>query len=119
MLIIDYQNIVKSNIFVFNILIFRNIAKRQCFFCSYIMVKISPAQIRTGVKGSKGLYAWPLHSAELIFLYRASGRIFVYYTIFRMLRTLCYKCEHFINWIIHPMKDILCSVLLSTNIMSV
>ena len=22
----------------------------------------SPAQIRTGVKGSKGLYAWPLHS---------------------------------------------------------
>ena len=24
----------------------------------------SPAQIRTGVKGSKGLYAWPLQSAE-------------------------------------------------------
>jgi hypothetical protein len=24
----------------------------------------SPAQIRTGVKGSKGPYAWPLHSAE-------------------------------------------------------
>gem|GEM_PF-3897321 len=23
----------------------------------------SPAQIRTGVKGSKGLYAWPLHLA--------------------------------------------------------
>jgi hypothetical protein len=27
----------------------------------------SPAQIRTGVKGSKGLYAWPLHSTNLIF----------------------------------------------------
>jgi hypothetical protein len=34
--------------------------------------KHSPAQIRTGVKGSKGLYAWPLHSAEYFF-YRASG----------------------------------------------
>ena len=29
--------------------------------------QISPAQIRTGVKGSKGLYAWPLHSANLKF----------------------------------------------------
>ena len=40
----------------------------------------SPAQIRTGVKGSKGPYAWPLHSAEkeILFLYRASGRIFKY-----------------------------------------
>ena len=28
---------------------------------------ISPAQIRTGVKGSKGLYAWPLHSANYKF----------------------------------------------------
>jgi hypothetical protein len=26
-------------------------------------IEYSPAQIRTGVKGSKGLYAWPLHSA--------------------------------------------------------
>ena len=24
----------------------------------------SPAQIRTGVEGSKGPHAWPLHSAE-------------------------------------------------------
>jgi hypothetical protein len=40
----------------------------------------SPAQIRTGVKGSKGPYAWPLHSAEkeIFFLYRASGRNFNY-----------------------------------------
>src|SRR5918911_2355319 len=38
--------------------------------------KCSPAQIRTGVKGSKGLYAWPLHSAEILFLYRASTGIF-------------------------------------------
>jgi hypothetical protein len=40
----------------------------------------SPAQIRTGVKGSKGPYAWPLHSAEKEFflLYRASGRNFNY-----------------------------------------
>ncbi len=40
----------------------------------------SPAQIRTGVKGSKGLYAWPLHSAFVIlpgfraFLYCKYGR---------------------------------------------
>ena len=40
----------------------------------------SPAQIRTGVKGSKGLYAWPLHSALVIlpgfraFLYCKYGR---------------------------------------------
>ena len=40
----------------------------------------SPAQIRTGVKGSKGLYACPLHSALVIlpgfraFLYCKYGR---------------------------------------------
>jgi hypothetical protein len=39
----------------------------------------SPAQIRTGVKGSKGLYAWPLHSA-LIKCYRASGHFYIVFT---------------------------------------
>lgn len=33
-------------------------------FAARTGVKNSPAQIRTGVKGSKGPYAWPLHSAE-------------------------------------------------------
>jgi hypothetical protein len=54
-------------------------------------VKNSPAQIRTGVKGSKGPYAWPLHSAEnnnLIFLHRASGRIFTYFTRLYNLKEL-------------------------------
>ena len=81
--------------------------------------RVSPAQIRTGVKGSKGLYAWPLHSAEFIFLYRASGRIFVYFTNFRMLRTVCYKSEHFINRVIHTIKDMSSSVLLVANIIFV
>lgn len=38
----------------------------------------SPAQIRTGVKGSKGLYAWPLHSALKKIL--PGFRAFVCYT---------------------------------------
>ena len=32
----------------------------------FLINRNSPAQIRTGVKGSKGLYAWPLHSALVI-----------------------------------------------------
>jgi hypothetical protein len=37
---------------------------RKLLICKEILY--SPAQIRTGVKGSKGLYAWPLQSAEKI-----------------------------------------------------
>jgi hypothetical protein len=29
-----------------------------------LLIYDSPAQIRTGVEGSKGPHAWPLHSAE-------------------------------------------------------
>ena len=45
--------------------------------------QVSPAQIRTGVKGSKGLYAWPLHSANLEILYRAAGHFFIEYLIYK------------------------------------
>jgi hypothetical protein len=40
----------------------------------------SPAQIRTGVKGSKGLYAWPLHSAFNNKYYRASRALYIKFT---------------------------------------
>jgi len=45
--------------------------------------KDSPAQIRTGVKGSKGLYAWPLQSAES-FIPPPGSRVYfrIHFTIF-------------------------------------
>jgi hypothetical protein len=67
-----------------------NIISKQSFCCNnHHMIdhnsakkqntSSSPAQIRTGVKGSKGLYAWPLHSA-LIKCYRASGHFYIVFT---------------------------------------
>ena len=53
------------------------------------------------------------------FLYRASGHIFVYFTIFRMLRRVCYKWEHLINGIIHTIKYMPRSILLSSSIVFV
>ncbi len=46
---------------------YNNFNKLDIISNNYNKIHSSPAQIRTGVKGSKGLYAWPLHSAEKLF----------------------------------------------------
>ncbi len=61
----------------------------------------SPAQIRTGVKGSKGLYACPLHSVfNLIRYYRAFRavyyKIYLHYNFTHQMKRWRWRCWWFL-----------------------
>ncbi len=77
-------------------------------------ISSSPAQIRTGVKGSKGLYAWPLHSA-LIKYYRASGQIYIVCTDVINFTNLFLihgrdVSRQFFDWILHFLYYLVCVI---------